>query len=168
LHDSWVLPARLHSRVSVTAADEDAEEIATPTRRFSLLEIASGLPDDSREADERAAERRLRELRGRVEAARAAISTAPGAELVLRQDWVKAAQFYARFEITEDQFGHGVPRGESSRAFPSEIGWGGRILAMLAMRACYHFDPHLCLLQLTKGRCAEARVQFGIEETLHA
>ena len=50
--------------------DEDAEETATPTRQFSLLEITSGLPDDSREADERAAEPRLRDLRGRVKAAR--------------------------------------------------------------------------------------------------
>jgi hypothetical protein len=33
--------------------DEDAEEIATPTRRSSLLEITSGLPDDSSEEDER-------------------------------------------------------------------------------------------------------------------
>lgn len=31
--------------------DEDAEEIATPTRRFSLAEITSGLPDDSHEAE---------------------------------------------------------------------------------------------------------------------
>jgi hypothetical protein len=64
----------------------DAEEIATPTRQLSLLEITSGLPDDSREADERAAERRLRNLRGRVKAARAAISTTLGAETMLRQN----------------------------------------------------------------------------------
>ncbi len=35
--------------------DAEGEFIATPTRQFSLLEITSGLPDDSREADERAA-----------------------------------------------------------------------------------------------------------------
>jgi len=59
--------------------------------------------------DERAAERRLRDLRGRVKAARAAISATPGAEEVLRQDWVKAARFYARFGITEGLLRLGVP-----------------------------------------------------------
>ncbi len=83
----------------------------TPTRQFGLLEITSGLPDDSREADERAAERRLRELRGRVKAARAVISATPGAEEVLRQDWMKAVRFYGRFGITETQFRQGIPSG---------------------------------------------------------
>jgi hypothetical protein len=54
------------SRLAFGSEDEDAEEIATPTRSFSLLEVTSGLPDDSREEDERAAEQRLRDLRGRV------------------------------------------------------------------------------------------------------
>jgi hypothetical protein len=89
--------------------DDDAEEIATPTRRFSVWEITSGFPDDSREADERLAERSLRDLRGRVKAARATISAIPGAEAVLRHDWVRAAHFYARFGITEEQFRQGVP-----------------------------------------------------------
>ncbi len=87
---------------------EDAEEIATPTRRFSVFEITGGMPDDSREEDERAEERRLRELRTRVKAARAAISATPGAEEILRQDWIKGARFYASFGITEKQFRQGV------------------------------------------------------------
>ena len=39
---------RFESRVAFGGPDEgeDAEEIATPTRQFSLLEITSGLPDD--------------------------------------------------------------------------------------------------------------------------
>src|SRR5271157_2350787 len=45
---------RFESRVAFGDSDED-ELIATPTRQFSLLEITSGLPDDSKEADERAA-----------------------------------------------------------------------------------------------------------------
>jgi hypothetical protein len=102
---------RFESRVTFGGPDEDAEEVATPTRQFSLLEITSDLPDDSREADERAAERRLRDLRGRVKAARAAISATLGAREVLRHDWVRAASFYARFGITETQFWHGVPDG---------------------------------------------------------
>jgi hypothetical protein len=102
---------RFESRVAFGGPDEseDADEVATPTRQFNLLEITSGLPDDSREADERAAERILRELRARVKAARAAISATPSAEEVLRRDWVKAARFYARFGITESQLRFGVP-----------------------------------------------------------
>ncbi|HTT44494.1 MAG TPA: hypothetical protein VMH38_00560 [Thermoplasmata archaeon] len=101
---------RFESRVAFGGPDEseDAEEVATPTRQFSLLEITSGLPDDSREADERAAERKLRDLRGRVKAARAAISGTPGADELLRRDWVKAARFYSRFGITEGMFRQGV------------------------------------------------------------
>ncbi len=49
---------RAEARVVYRAVDEDAEEIVTPMRRFSILEITSGLPDDSREAEEREAERR--------------------------------------------------------------------------------------------------------------
>ena len=89
--------------------DEDAEEIATPTRQFSLLKITSGLPDDSREADERAAELRLRSPRGRFKAARAAISGTLGAAAVLRQDWVRAARLCARFGITELMMRYGPP-----------------------------------------------------------
>jgi hypothetical protein len=108
---------RFESRVAFGGPDEDAEDfIATPTRQFSLREITSGLPDDSREADERAAERRLRDLRGRVKAARAVVSTTPGLADVLRGDWRKAARFYARIGVTEILFRHGAPAdtGESS------------------------------------------------------
>jgi hypothetical protein len=102
---------RFESRVAFGGPDggEDAEEVATPTRQFSLLEITSGLPDDSREADERAAERRLRDLRGRVKAARAASSATPGLAETLAADWQKAAHFYARFGITERMIQCGVP-----------------------------------------------------------
>jgi hypothetical protein len=99
------------SRVAFGGPGTDAEDgpIATPARQFSLLEITSGLPDDSREAEEREEERRLRDLRGRVKAARAAISATPGAEEVLRRDWSRATHFYARYGITEAQFRRGVP-----------------------------------------------------------
>jgi DNA-binding FrmR family transcriptional regulator len=84
-----------------------------------LLEISSGLPDDSCEAEEKPAERRLRDLRGRVKAARTAVSSTPGAAEVLRQDGVKAARFYARFEITEEQLRHGV----SVSVYDTETAW---------------------------------------------
>ena len=107
---------RFESRVLFRDQDEDAEEIATPTRQFSLFEITSGLPDNSPEADERAADRMLRDLRGRVKAARAALSVTPGAEEVLRQDWAKAARFYARFRITEENLRIGVPTEKAEPA----------------------------------------------------
>ncbi|MGD0588354.1 MAG: hypothetical protein ABSA63_06125 [Thermoplasmata archaeon] len=106
---------RFESRVAFGGPDEDAEEVATPTRQFSLLEITSGLPDDSREEDERAAEQRLRDLRGRVKAARAVVSATPGLAATIATDWQKAARFYVRFGITETQLRHGVPSAPPSR-----------------------------------------------------
>lgn len=94
-------------------ADEDAEEIPTPTRRFSLFDITSGLPDDSREAEERGAERRLRDLRGRVKAARAVIAGTPGLTETLKSDWQRAVRFYARFRVTEGLMRHGIPAREA-------------------------------------------------------
>jgi len=103
---------RFESRVAFGGPDEskDAEEFrATPTRQFSLLEITSGLPDDSREADENQARRRLHDLRARVKAARTVVSTTPGLGETIAADWQKAARFYARFGITEAELRHGVP-----------------------------------------------------------
>ena len=74
--------------------------VATP-RPCRFLSNAS-------EADERFAEQTLRDLRGRVQAARAAISRTPAAEDVLLRDWVTAAKFYARFGIAETMFRRGV------------------------------------------------------------
>jgi hypothetical protein len=99
----------LESRIAFPGSDEEGDEIATSTRQFRLLEITSGLPDDSREADERAAARRLRELRARVKAARAVVSTTPGLTEALARRGQKAAVFLARFEITYEQLRWGVP-----------------------------------------------------------
>jgi hypothetical protein len=96
------------ARVAYRESDEDADEIATPTRRFTLLEVTSGLPDDSREADELAAAKYLRELHGRVKAARAVVSTTPGLAEILAANWQKAERFYARFGITEAGFRYGI------------------------------------------------------------
>jgi hypothetical protein len=102
---------RFESRVAFGDSVEDAEDelIAAPTRQFSLLEITSGLPDDSREADGRAATRQLREIRARVKAARAVVSVTPGLAETLAIEWQKAARFCARFGITEAMFRQGVP-----------------------------------------------------------
>ena len=76
--------------------------------RFSLLDITGGLSDDSREADERAAETRLAELRGRLKAARKALAPTPGAAESMRADWRKEVAFLARFGIMQEQLRHGV------------------------------------------------------------
>ncbi len=49
----------------------------TRVRRYTAWEMTSGLADDSREADERRAERALRDLRARGKAARSAPSRLP-------------------------------------------------------------------------------------------
>ena len=98
----------LEARIAIPSV-EGEEEIPTLTRRFTVWEATSGLPDDSREADERREERRVSELRARVERARAVAESTPELAESLAYDWRKAAWFYARFGITEEMFLHGVP-----------------------------------------------------------
>ncbi len=105
--------SRTRAEARVVYREADEEGIATPTRRFSLLEITSGLPDDSREAEEREAEKRLRDLRGRVKAARAVIAGGPGLSETLKSDWQRAARFYRRFGVTEGFVRHGVPTADA-------------------------------------------------------
>ena len=108
---------RVEARVAFPSMED---EIPTPTRRFTVWETTSGLPDDSREADERASERRLRDLRGRVKAARALVSSTPGLSEVLGGNWKKAARFYARFGITQEMFRHGAIPGDLARGCLTE------------------------------------------------
>jgi hypothetical protein len=121
------VPPRVHdgrathveARLAFPGEGED-ESDSLQGRRFSVWETTSGLPDDSREADERAVARALHDLRGRVKAARAAVSTSPGVDVVLRQDWVRAAQFYAKFGITEQEFRHGAPAADDGEGLLPE------------------------------------------------
>jgi hypothetical protein len=99
---------RVEARVAFPSLEE-AEEIPAPSRRFTTFEITSGLPEDSREENERSEERRIRDLRGRVKAVRAVVATIPGLAEILENDRQKAARFYARFGITEKMFREGVP-----------------------------------------------------------
>jgi hypothetical protein len=94
------------------AADEDSEELATPTQSFRAGEVTSVLPDDSREEDERAEKRKLRGLRARVKVARAVVATTPRLAEALASDWRKAARFYARFGVAQTTLRHGVPNVE--------------------------------------------------------
>jgi hypothetical protein len=96
--------------VALPVSDPDEDETSGYSgRRFTVYETTSGLPDDSREADERAAARALRDLRSRVKAARAVVTTTPGLAEIVARDWQRAARFYARFGITETWFRNGVP-----------------------------------------------------------
>jgi hypothetical protein len=94
----------------------EPEEFPTPTRRFTLWETTSGLPDDSREEDERGEERQLRDPRGRVKAARAIVSATPGLAEAIRADWTRAAVLYAPFGTTETIFRCGVRNGSPTEA----------------------------------------------------
>jgi hypothetical protein len=104
----------LEARIAFPVVGDEEDEFVTPTRRFSLHEITSGLPDDSRDADERAEARRLRYLRGQVKSARRLASATPGLRGVLQADWRRAAWFYARFGVTEAEFRLGAPASEGA------------------------------------------------------
>lgn len=110
---------RTQANVVYRGLDEETREIATPTRTFSLLDTTSGLQDDSFEADERARERRLRDLRGHVKATRAAITAVPGCLGVIAGGWWKAFAFFARWGGTESQFRHSV--ADSCRAGDADL-----------------------------------------------
>jgi hypothetical protein len=98
---------RAEARVVYRDGDDDVNG-GFGSRRFTLLEITSGLPDDSRESNERTEERRLRDLRSCVKKARAVAASTPGLDEILANDWQKAARFYARYGVTEATYRHGV------------------------------------------------------------
>ena len=101
--------SRTRAEALVAFPDAGRDAPVATRGRFTLLEITSGLADDSPEADERAAARRLADIRGRVKAARKAIATTPGAADAMRADWRKEAAFLARFGVTQAQFRKGMP-----------------------------------------------------------
>jgi hypothetical protein len=94
----------------VYRADEQDEVTHS---RFSERDTTSGLPDDSREEDERQKARKLRELRARLKRARAIVARTPGLAESIRRDWKRAAQFYARLRVNEVQLRRGAPSSAS-------------------------------------------------------
>ena len=70
------------------------------------------MTDDSREADGRELERRLRDLRGRVQVAREVIAWTPGLFEMLARDPEEARMFCTRYGITERMLVHGVDAGD--------------------------------------------------------
>ncbi|HZY92863.1 MAG TPA: hypothetical protein VFG07_08885 [Thermoplasmata archaeon] len=102
---------RAETRVAIRDTADDLADPWAPIlgSRFSLRDVTSGLPDDSRDADERRGERALRELRERVKRARAVIATTPGLSEILAADPRRAAMFYARWGISRSRLLAGVP-----------------------------------------------------------
>lgn len=89
--------------------DQESGFAGDDGRVYSWWDVTSGLPDDSREEDERRAERRLRDLRGRVKAARALVSATQDLASTLANNPWNAAAFYARFGVTAGQLRDGIP-----------------------------------------------------------
>jgi hypothetical protein len=103
-----------------TAYREGEGEAAPIPSRFTAWDVTSGLPYDNREADENAAARRRRDLRGRVKAARVALAIAPGVTDAVGADWRRGAGFLARFGITQAQYRNGVPAAYRTENEPDE------------------------------------------------
>lgn len=89
-------------------------------RTFSREEVTSGVSYGSRKEDERQEVRRLRDLRGRVKAARAVVSNTPGLAETLVSDWRKAARFCARFGVMDEMFWHGLLADAVARERPAD------------------------------------------------
>lgn len=69
------------------------------SRSFTLLETTSGLPEDSRDEDQRVRARVEAERRGRVAAARKALHAHPEARDLVMKDQTRQRMFCARFSI---------------------------------------------------------------------
>ena len=76
------------------------EEDGVDGRRFSILEVTSGLPDDSRDSDEHFRALIQRQRQGRVAAAQAVLGAHPEARELVMRDQTKQRLFCARFGIT--------------------------------------------------------------------
>ncbi len=69
-------------------------------RRFSLLDVTSGLPDDSRDEDQHTRTLLERQRQGRVRAAHEALKAHPEARELVMHDQTKQRLFCARYSIT--------------------------------------------------------------------
>lgn len=88
--------ARLAYRTPLVGGEDGVDD-----RRFSVLDVTSGLPDDSRDEDQQARTLVERQRQGRVRAAQAALGAAdPQVAAQVFRDQGKLARFCARFSIT--------------------------------------------------------------------
>ncbi len=88
------------TRSETRLAFRESEGDGLDDRRFTALDVTSGLPDDSRDADQRARAWVEAQRRGRVCAALAALEAHPEAREQVFRDQTKLRLFCARFSIT--------------------------------------------------------------------
>ncbi len=105
-------PKRDHAKASVEAYGARSVQ-GRESVRFSLLDVTAGLPDDSREDDQRVRAQAQRERQGRVRVARAVIQAHPGLETVLARDQTKLTLFCAVHHVTPDEL---CPHAEGNTA----------------------------------------------------
>ena len=90
---------RDHAKASVEAYAARGAQ-GRENARLSLLDVTAGLPDDSRDMDERVRAQAEREREGRVAAALAALEAHPEARAQVYQDQTRCARFCARFSVS--------------------------------------------------------------------
>ena len=100
--------ARLAFRTPPVGGEDGLDD-----RRFSVLDVTSGLPDDSRDEDQRARALIERQRQGRVRAAQEALKAHPEAREVVMRDQTRLRMFCARFGITPRDL---CPHAESDGA----------------------------------------------------
>ncbi len=86
------------------------DEDGVDDRRFSVLDVTSGLPDDSRDEDQHVRALVERQRQGRVRAAQAALQAHPGAQELVYCDQTRLRMFCARFGVTPNDI---CPQGET-------------------------------------------------------
>jgi hypothetical protein len=96
--------------MSAQSASATAAETTRPTVSHVADPVPVRLPGSQRTYELRE-EHYLRDVRARVKHARAVASKMPGLAAILRERPERAARFYARFGIKEEQFRSGVPIG---------------------------------------------------------
>ena len=101
--------SRPRKEVHVRLSDEQRAGVFLPEHGWDTRDITANLADDTREADERRVERRLRDLRSRVKSVRALINADPFIQVTLATNPEKAAAFYAIHGVTSVQVRQGVP-----------------------------------------------------------
>ena len=77
----------------------DQAKVGRENARFSLLDVTAGLPDDSREDDQRVRARAEAERRGRLAAAIAVLEAHPTARAQVFHDQTRCAMFCARYGV---------------------------------------------------------------------
>ena len=99
-------PRRDGSRTSLEARVAFSGEkggLTGPFSKLTLADITSGLPEDSREADERELAKRRAEQKGRVAAAKKALEGHPEAQQQVLRDQTRLRMFCARFGVTPQE-----------------------------------------------------------------